>query len=232
MLETLVDYNDRNNSPLSNEKIQQAVSRVMAETEEEERDAERDFNNVTIDTFFNQYPVTNNTQGDIATVTSVHFTISTSQGEITNVTSERQISSEIMAETINGFNELKIQSTINDSAYDDSEEDDAESDPNSDPKVATYTTNRKSPQKLFTNREIPAIIQGVIPPVNQTTADGVKTSRRALHAVHEVLHKEIVTGATRITAGVLKYPLVINWKDASGTIAVDKKTVGIPPQNH
>ena len=35
MLETLVDYNDRNNSSVSNEKLRQAVSRVMAETEEE-----------------------------------------------------------------------------------------------------------------------------------------------------------------------------------------------------
>ena len=35
MLETLVDYNDCNNAPLSNEKIRQVVRRVMAETEEE-----------------------------------------------------------------------------------------------------------------------------------------------------------------------------------------------------
>ena len=35
MLETQVDYNDRNNVPLSNEKLIQAVSKVMAETEEE-----------------------------------------------------------------------------------------------------------------------------------------------------------------------------------------------------
>ena len=35
ILETLVDYNDFNNAPLSNEKIQQEVRRVMAEMEEE-----------------------------------------------------------------------------------------------------------------------------------------------------------------------------------------------------
>ena len=34
LLETLVNYNDRNNGPFSNEKIQQAVSRVMAEMKE------------------------------------------------------------------------------------------------------------------------------------------------------------------------------------------------------
>ena len=80
------------------------------------------------------------------------------------------------------------------------------------------------------NREIPAIVQGVIPPFNQTTAYGVATSRRALHAVCEVLHKDIVTGATCSTAVVPNDPLVINWKDAGESITVDKNTVGIPPR--
>ena len=35
ILETLVDYNDRNNAPLSNEKLQKAISKFMEETEEE-----------------------------------------------------------------------------------------------------------------------------------------------------------------------------------------------------
>ena len=60
-----------------------------------------------------------------------------------------------------------IQSTINDSAYNDSEESDAESDPNSNPKVANHTsgrkkikvtdadtTNRNSPRKLLIIRII------------------------------------------------------------------------------
>ena len=38
MLYTLVDYNDRNNAPCSNEKLQQEVIKVVAETEEEKRD--------------------------------------------------------------------------------------------------------------------------------------------------------------------------------------------------
>ena len=33
MLETLVDYNNRNNAPLANEEIRQAVSISMEETE-------------------------------------------------------------------------------------------------------------------------------------------------------------------------------------------------------
>ena len=35
MLENLKDHNDRHNAPFSSENLQQAVSRVMAETEEE-----------------------------------------------------------------------------------------------------------------------------------------------------------------------------------------------------
>ena len=63
----------------------------MKETEEEECDAKCNANNVTMDTLFHQSHVTTNTQAEIA-----------------NVTSERRISSEILAETINGFNELTI----------------------------------------------------------------------------------------------------------------------------
>ena len=35
MLKTLVGYNDRNNAPLSNDNLLQAISKVMAETEAE-----------------------------------------------------------------------------------------------------------------------------------------------------------------------------------------------------
>ena len=47
--------------------------------------------------------------------------------------------------------------------------------------------------------------------------------------VRKVIRKEIVTGATSRTAGVLKDPPVINWKDKRGLIPVDKNTVVIPP---
>ena len=100
MFETLVDYNDRKNVPFSNKKLRQAVSKVIAEMEEEALNAKRNANNVTMDTFFHRSPITTNTQGDIA-----------------NVTNEERISSDILAETIKGFNGLKIQSTINNSAY-------------------------------------------------------------------------------------------------------------------
>ena len=70
MLENIVDYHDSNNSPLSNKNIWQAVSSVVAETEEEERDAKGNVNNITNNTFFHQSPITNNTQGEIANVKS------------------------------------------------------------------------------------------------------------------------------------------------------------------
>ena len=49
MLEMLVDYNDRNNAPLSKDNIWQEVCGVIAESEEEERDAKHNANNVTMD---------------------------------------------------------------------------------------------------------------------------------------------------------------------------------------
>ena len=112
LLETVVDYNDHHSAPLSNKKLRQAVSKVMEETEELEHDAKLNANNVTID-HFSQPPSTTNTQGKIA-----------------KVPNERQITSDILAETINGFKGLTLQSRINDSKYYHSEEDDIESDPN------------------------------------------------------------------------------------------------------
>ena len=69
MLETLIDHYYRHNAPFSSEKLQRAASRVMAETEEEECDAKRNANNVTMDNFL-QSPVTINTQKKDANVTN------------------------------------------------------------------------------------------------------------------------------------------------------------------
>ena len=222
MWETLADYNDLNNAPLSNEKLRQAVGKFMAETEEEERNA----NNVTMDTFCHQSPVTTNTRG-----------------EISNVKNERQISLDILAETIKGFNGLAVQSTINDSTYYNSEEDDAEINPNSDPKVATHTSDRKnrkftdtnitngnSPHKLLINRLIPEIIPFFILPIDQTTAGGVAASGGTLHACRTTLSKEIVADAACSAARVFKYPPVVNWINTDGTILRYGKTFGMPPR--
>ena len=67
LVETLIDHNDCHNVPFSNENIRQSVSTVMAETEEEERDAKHNTNNVTMDTFI-QSPITTNTQRNIPNV--------------------------------------------------------------------------------------------------------------------------------------------------------------------
>ena len=82
MLDSLLNHNDCHGTPLSSKKLQEAVSRVMTETEEEEKDAKRNVNNVTMDTFF-QYPVTINTQRKDA-----------------NVTNKRQIALDLHAETM------------------------------------------------------------------------------------------------------------------------------------
>ena len=220
MLETGVDYNDRNNVPFSNEKLIQAVSKVMAETEEEERDAKRNANNVTMDTFCHQSPVTTNTQGKIA-----------------NVKNERQISSDILEETIKGFNGLTIQSTINDSECYDLEEDDAESIPNSNPKVSTHTSDVKkrkftdtdttdgnSPHKLLINRLIPEIIPATIPPIDQMIAYDAVGSGETLHARCAILSKDIVLDAACSTARVFWTPADVSRNGTDGTTPRDGNT--------
>ena len=124
------------------------------------------------------------------------FAINT-QRKDANVTNKRRIASDIHTEMMKDFKGFTIQSTISDSSHSDSDElvdaisnskelvdalsnskelDDAVSDLASDLKVATNTsdgnvftdtTNGNSPHKLLANREVPAIIQGVIPPVTK-----------------------------------------------------------------
>ena len=111
LLETAIDYNNHHNAPLSDENLKQAIYTVMAETEKEEFDAKRNSNNVTIYTLCQSPDMTN------------------TQGNILNVPNERRISSNIMAETIKGFKELTIQSTVNNYLYYHSKEDDASAQP-------------------------------------------------------------------------------------------------------
>ena len=136
-----------------------------------------------------------------------------------------------LIETIKGLNKLTFDSTINVYEHYNSEEDVKENNPKSDPWVSTHTsdgnerritdtdtTEGNYSHKLLTNIEIPVIIQGVTPSANQTPADGVATSERALHEVRAVLHKEIVTGTMCSSGIVLKDPPVVNWKYIGGTI--------------
>ena len=145
---------------------------------------------------FCQSPVTTNIQGNIA-----------------NFPNERRISSDIMRETIKGFKGLTIDSIINNSAYYHSEEDEAEGDPNSDPKVATHTSERRkrkftdtettnvnSLHKLLINRLITEIIPFATSPIDKKTADDAAGSGETLHARCTILSKEIVMDAARRAA--------------------------------
>ena len=58
-LETIIDHDDCHNVAFSNEKLRQAFSKIMAEMEEEECDAGRSANNVTIDTLIQSSVMTN-----------------------------------------------------------------------------------------------------------------------------------------------------------------------------
>ena len=66
MLDSLLNYNDCHGTPFSSENLREAVIRVMAETEEEEKYAKRNVNNVTMDDFVHS-PVTINTQKKMQT---------------------------------------------------------------------------------------------------------------------------------------------------------------------
>ena len=145
------------------------------------------------------------------------------------------------------FKEFTIQSTVSNSVHSDSEElvdavnnsyglVDAVSDPKSDPLVATHTsdinsatdtTNVNSPHKLLANKDIPSVIQGVIPPVHRETEIWFSTRGGDLHAVHKVLLEEIGTGADPSAARVFKDPPVINCKVARRPIPMDMNTYGV-----
>ena len=224
LLDTLIDHNDRHHLPLFNEGLRKSVSKVMAETEEEERNVKHNTNNVDMDTFC-QSPVTTNIQRNIASVPN-----------------ERQMLSEILAETIKGFKRLTLQSTIKDSAYYNSEDDDAESNPKSNQVVATHTsdgkkrkfadadtTNRNSAHKLLIKRIIPEIVPVIMAPIGPTNRDGVASSGGTLHAHCTIISKDIVADAARSAARVFKYPMVVNYKDTYRTIAWDGNTIVNPP---
>ena len=96
----------------------------MAEKEEEERKIILDSNNVTMDNLC-QSPFTTNTQEE--NVNAIF-------------TSERRNTSDMLTETLKL---LTLDSTINDSAYYNSDKNNAESNPKIDPLVATHTSNGK-----------------------------------------------------------------------------------------
>ena len=185
--------------------------------EEEEFNTDHNANNMNMDTFCHQSPVTTNKQGEIA-----------------NVTHERQKISDILAVMIKGFNGLMIQSTINDSVYYNLEEYDAEIDPNRNSKVAihtsdrkirkvtdTDTTNRNSSSKLFINQITTEIIPVEIPPIDQTIAEDAAESGETLYARHRILSKEFVTDAVLSTACVFWTYMEISRHDTDWTTTQD-----------
>ena len=132
MLETLVDYNDSNNAPLSNEKLQIAVNKVMAETEEQESYTKCNNNNVTMDTLYKS-PVRINTQRKKANVKNV-----------------RQIYSNVLEKTTKEFKGLTIQ-PINDSVRYRSDNGDKESDKKKIQRLLlTLMTERRKKLMLWT----------------------------------------------------------------------------------
>ena len=97
---TIIEHNDSSKTIMSKNKLRQAINTIVVETEDGERDAKRNVNNMTTDTFI-QPPVTTNTPRDKI-----------------DVENERRIYSDSLTETLKGFNILTLQSKINDSTDD------------------------------------------------------------------------------------------------------------------
>ena len=95
MYETLIYYNDRNDVPFSNDKIQQAINKVIAEEESYAYNITLDSHNVPADTF-SQTRATTNARED---------------NENLILTSESLNNLDVLAET------LKKGLTINNSEY-------------------------------------------------------------------------------------------------------------------
>ena len=125
LVETLIDHNDRHKVSLSYEKLQQAVSTVLAEIEEEERDSKRNDNNVTRDNFIQSLNMTN------------------TPTKKTDIPNERWTSLDMLAETMKGFNRLTLNSSTNDSAGDHSDKNDANNNQKSNQVVGTHTSDKK-----------------------------------------------------------------------------------------
>ena len=104
--ETLVDYNDCNDAPFSNDNIRQAIIKFIAKEEVDSHNITLYAHNGTADTFC-QTPVTPNTKVE---------------NENMILTSERLNNSGVLAETLKGL-------TIIDSGYYESDENDAKDDP-------------------------------------------------------------------------------------------------------
>ena len=60
LLGDIIEHNDRSKTPLSKEKLWQAINTIVVETEDEEWEAKLNTNNMTTDTFIHP-PVTANT---------------------------------------------------------------------------------------------------------------------------------------------------------------------------
>ena len=120
-----------------------------------------------------------------------------------------------------------LDSTINNSAYYNSDEDDGESDTKRDSFVSTHTSDRKkrkvtdtdtmnvnSPQKYLINPTLPMIIQLTDPRIKDWVASG----RGTTHARQKISLKVIITDTAHSGARVFQDPTVVNQKDMYGKI--------------
>ena len=172
-----------------------------------------------MDTFC-QSPVTTNTQVDNANPILTH---------------ERRNDSDALAETLKV---LTIESTINNSAYYNSDKNDADSDPKSDPLVDTHTsdgkkrkvtntdtTNGNSPKILLINRTFLVIIS----PIDPWLPGGIKTGRGTTHSCQTHALKVIVANTPCSGVRVFRTPGDVIQMGRDGTTPRGGNTSIRPP---
>ena len=190
MYDTIINYNDRNDAPFSNEKTQQAIHEVIVEEEFYAHNITFDDHNVNADTFSQ----TTNTQRD---------------NPNTILTSEKLDKLDALSETLNKL-------TINDAGYyelDSANADDATGDTASDPKTVTHISggNKRKvtgaskgylKQNLLSNWTLLIITTTMDPRIDYRVA----TCRGNPHTILMTLENKVITDMACSSVQVFRTP--------------------------
>ena len=198
LFRTIIDCTDHNGEQLSNENIQYAIHKVIAE---EEADA----HNVTVDTF-SQTP---NTQRE---------------NENTILTSEKRDKSDARAETLKWLTINDVGYYESDSVNGNG----AKDNPASNPKVYTHTTDGKKrkvtdtsngylQQKLLSKRTLLIITTTIDPQIGNKVA----TSGLSPHKLAPPQKTEVITDEARTSAQILQTPRHVRRTVRDGTMPRD-----------
>ena len=221
MLEQIIKHNHRHGTPMSNKKLRESVIRVVEDEEKYAKRNVNDVttdtlfhSSTTVNTQKKDANVTYERRiasGILAEIIE-EFKGCTIQSTINDSgycdSSEQVDTILISEEKVDARKWLRNDSNEQVDPIDDSDKQvdaiiDSEklvdagsnpkSDPSSNPKVATYTSNKKFTQKLLISRFVPKIIPVAIGPINQPVTDDVLGIQEMLGLRQTVLPKVIIT---------------------------------------